>query len=75
MDPRTADLMEAARELLRLSKDLNGSDHPKGPRLPSHHIIHASTALAVLAAGDHTFWSEYTPLVREVAAQEGLING
>jgi len=68
---REAQLMEAARELLQLSGTLTNSKTPSGEQLGDfHHQIHAATALAVLATGDVGNWSDFTPIVREVAAEE-----
>ena len=68
---REAQLKEAARELLQLSKALNQDQTLGGEELmPGHHTIHAATALAVLATGNVSTWTDFTALVREVAAEE-----
>ncbi len=72
MDPRTAQLMEAARDLLQLSLSINGSGTEEKPLLPQHHVIHAASALSCLLHCNHERWDEYTPLIRKVAEQEGI---
>ena len=72
MDPRTAQLMEAARDLLQLSLSINGLGTEEKPLLPQHHVIHSASALSCLLHCHHERWDEYTSLIREVADQEGI---
>lgn len=68
-----AQLYEAARALLQISKALNPDETINGgPMLLEHHVIHCGTALAELDTGDGTLWSKYTPIVRVVAEMEGI---
>ena len=72
MDPRTAELMEAARDLLHLSLSLNGSGTTDKPWLPKHHVIYSAAALSCLLHGNPSQWSDYCFLGDAVVEQEGI---
>jgi hypothetical protein len=68
-DLNDASLMEAARDLLAISNQLN-------PDQTVDDTIEAvATALEVLAGPDPTKWLDYTPIVREVMRQESTALG
>ena len=70
---REAQLKEAARELLQLSKTLH-QDQTDGRfgSLPGRHYLYAASALQVLVTGDikEAPFTDYSNLIHEVAAEE-----